>query len=409
MDPRRAAWAMAGLVTVYFQVHQPWRLRPLRSYEDVPGTDYWDLAKNKAILDRVAEKCYLPANAALLRLLEQHQGKFRVSFSLSGSFLEQARAMRPDVLESFQRLCGRDDVEVLGETHYHSLSSLWEDQSEFEAQARSHQQLVKELFGKVPTVFRNTELIFDNRIAGTVQGLGYRAMLTEGTEKVLQWRSPNHAYRAKSGLAVMLKNYRLSDDVAFRFHDHAWSEFPLTADKYARWLARAEGEVVNLMMDYETFGEHKWRETGIFEFLDHFPGEALRAGVEFATPGEAVQRLEPVGELDVPWAISWADVERDVSAWLGNEMQQEAFNALRDMRERVLATRDPQLVAAWRRLQTSDHVYYCSTKAIQDQDIHAYFSPYDSPYVAFIFLMNAIRDLEHKVRARLREREATAR
>ena len=389
------------LVTLYFQVHQPWRLRPLRSYEEVQGTDYWDGPKNQAILDRVAAKCYLPTNAILERLIEENGGRFRFAFSLSGTFLEQCRAMRPDVLESFQRLAAHPEVELLGETAYHSLAGLWDDPQEFEVQARLHRELVRDLFGRDVRVFRNTELIFDNRIARAVKAMGYEAQLTEGTEKILDWRSPAHVYESQDGLPVLLKHYRLSDDVAFRFHDPGWKEYPLTADKYARWLSQGQGDVVNLMMDYETFGEHKWAETGIFQFLEHFPREALKAGVEFLTPGEAVRRLKPVGKLDVPFAISWADVERDVSAWLGNEMQQEAFNALRAMRERVLATCDAQLIHAWRRLQTSDHVYYCSTKAIQDQDIHAYFSPYESPYLAFIYLMNAIRDLDDKCRARL--------
>lgn len=398
------------LATLYFQVHQPWRLRPLRSYEPVQGTDYWDRAKNKDILDRVARKCYLPTNKILLDAAREHGGRFRFAFSFSGTFLEQCQELRPDVLASFQELADEESVEVLGETYYHSLAGLWEDQAEFEAQCRLHRELVREVFGREPKVFRNTELIFDNRVERTVRGMGYQAILTEGIERILHGRSPNHVYEGLTGLPVLLKNYRLSDDVAFRFHDHQWSEFPLTADKYARWLAMPQGDVANLMMDYETFGEHKWAETGIFQFLEHFPREALRAGVEFVKPSEAVARLPVRGKLDVPFAISWADVERDVSAWLGNEMQQEAFNILRDMRERVLATGDPQLVQAWRRLLTSDHVYYCSTKAIQDQDIHAYFSPYESPYLAFIYLVNAIRDLDAKVRARLQERahEATA-
>lgn len=397
------------LVTLYFQVHQPWRLRALRSYEEVQGTDYWDTAKNKAILDRVAAKCYLPTNAMLLKLAKQHQGRFRFSFSLSGTFLEQCRELRPDVLESFQELAAQEGVEILGETYYHALAGLWEDQREFQDQVRLHRELVRELFGREPKVFRNTELIYDNRIASTIKGMGYQAILTEGIERILGGRSPNHVFESTSGLPVLLKNYRLSDDVAFRFHDHGWKEFPLTADKYGAWLGKPQGDVVNLMMDYETFGEHKWAETGIFQFLEHFPGEALRQGVEFLTPKEAVARLPVRGQLDVPWAISWADVERDVSAWLGNEMQQEAFNALRAMRERVLATHDPHLVQAWRRLLTSDHVYYCSTKAIQDQDIHAYFSPYESPYLAFIYLMNAIKDLDHKVRMKLEQQGAAAR
>ncbi|HEV8359750.1 MAG TPA: glycoside hydrolase family 57 protein [Candidatus Thermoplasmatota archaeon] len=389
------------LVTLYFQVHQPWRLKPLRSYEPVADGAYWDVGKNQGILDRVAKKCYLPANAMLEKLLDQHGEHFRFAFSLSGTFLEQCRELRPDVLESFQRLARRPQVEILGETYYHSLTGLWDDPSEFEQQARMHRELMRELFGRETRVFRNTELIYDNRIAAAVKGLGFQAILTEGTEKILHWRQPTYVYESTSGLPILLKHYRLSDDVAFRFHDPNWNEYPLTADKYAKWLALPQGDVINLMMDYETFGEHKWAETGIFQFLEHFPGEALRAGNHFLTPSEAIARLHPRDKLDVPFAISWADVERDVSAWLGNEMQQEAFNQLRHMKDRVLQTKDPQLIGTWRRLTTSDHVYYCSTKAIQDQDIHAYFSPYESPYLAFIYLMNAIRDLDHKVQTKL--------
>jgi len=389
------------LVTVYFQVHQPLRLRRLRSFEPPQGLDYFDGAKDQQVLDRIADRCYLPANATILRALEEHQGRFRVAFSISGTAVEQMKAHRPDALESFRRLAARDDVELLGETYYHSLASLWPEQDEFAEQARLHAALMKEEFGRVPRVFRNTELIFDNRLAGTVQKLGYDAILTEGTERILGARPPTRVYQSTSGLPVLLKHYRLSDDVAFRFHDSKWPGWPLTADKFARWLATTPGDVVNLMMDYETFGEHMWRESGIFEFLEWMPREALKAGNAFTLPGEAARALKPTGVLDVPWAISWADAERDVSAWLGNEMQQEAFEALRRLRPRVLATHDPDIIRAWRALTTSDHLYYCSTKGLADQSIHAYFSPYDSPYLAFIYLMNALRDLERKVETRL--------
>ncbi|MHB8605088.1 MAG: glycoside hydrolase family 57 protein [Thermoplasmatota archaeon] len=393
-------------VCFYFQVHQPIRLRRMHIFEMPERFDYWDHAKNKEIFDRVADKCYLPTNAALLELIAKHDGRFKVAFSLSGTFVEQARAFRPEVLDSFRALVDTGCVEILDETYYHSLAGLWEDQTEYKAQIAEHRELVKKEFGVEPAMFRNTELIYDDRIARTIESLGYRGIVTEGTEKILDWRSPNYVYRPSGEgrrLKVLLKNYRLSDDVAFRFGNGSWPEYPLTAEKYADWLARCEGPTVNLFMDYETFGEHNWRESGIFEFLDHLPGHVLaKPNLSFATPSEVAAANESVGTLDVPFAISWADTERDVSAWLHNEMQHQCFNDLRAMKDVVVQAADPELMHAWRLLQTSDHLYYCTTKFFGDQDIHTYFSPYDSPYQAFINYTNAIRDLAEKAKRAVR-------
>jgi alpha-amylase len=387
-------------ICLYFQVHQPFRLRRLRPLEASNGFDYWDHAKNKEILDRAATKCYLPTNALVAELARRTDGAFRVAYSLSGVLLDQLEAHRPDVLDSFRELARTGHVEILDETHYHSLAGLWGDQAEVQAQVAEHRRAVQRHFGQSPTTFRNTELVYDDRIAQTVDALGYKAILTEGADRILGGRSPNHLYRPAhpgSGLRVLLKNYRLSDDVAFRFSSHAWSQFPLTADKYAAWLAASPGQTVNLFMDYETFGEHQWPETGIFQFLEHLPRETARHGhLAYALPREVAARHEPIDTLHVPHAISWADTERDVSAWLHNRMQHHCFEQLRQVGNLVHAVRDDALTTAWRRLQTSDHLYYCSTKSLDDQDIHSYFSPYTSPYLAFINYKNALDDLQAK-------------
>lgn len=449
-------------VCFYFQVHQPMRLRRMHLFDPPAGTDYWDHAKNKAILDRAATKCYLPANALMAEQIRKSDGWFRVAYSLSGTFLEQLEQMRPDVLESFKALAATGHVEFLAETYYHSLAGLWADPTEHKAQIEAHRRLVKRHFNQESTTFRNTELIYDDRIAATVANLGYKAIVTEGTEKILGARSPNHIYRsapaslarhlpqpkavpqvqtnevsqvktngnglllatpdpssgmttygqslihsarepASSDLKVLLKNYRLSDDIAFRFSTPGWNEAPLTADKYAKWLAACQGDTVNLFMDYETFGEHQWPETGIFQFLEHLPNEVRKhPHLGFALPREVVAEHDAVGDLEVPTAISWADTERDVSAWLHNGMQQQCFEDLRTMGPEVLATGDANLAHAWRLLQTSDHLYYSCTKWMGDGDIHAYFSPYESPYLAYINHANAIADLRAKVQAALR-------
>lgn len=387
-------------VCMYFQVHQPMRLRRIRAFDDVEGYEIWDDQRNRELLDRVTEKCYLPANETMLDLIEAGGGDFRVAYSISGVLLEQAKRFRPDLIESFQRLARTGCVEFLAETYYHSLAGLWDDPGEFQAQITEHHAAIEDLFGQSPTVFRNTELIYDDRIADVVDKLGYKAILTEGTERVLGQRPPTHVYRpARPGndLSVLMKHYRLSDDIAFRFSSHNGGSGPLRADTYAAWLSKVGGDTINLFMDYETFGEHQWEETGIFEFLEHLPHEVAKRGdLEFALPSEVVAQHKPQGEIQAPQAISWADSERDVSAWLHNGMQHECFQTLEDMGKLVRDSGDPELTHTWRLLQTSDHLYYCTTKHLDDQAIHAYFSPYDSPYMAYINYRNALSEVREK-------------
>lgn len=401
-------------ICMYFQVHQPRRLRRIQAFRRPADLEYWDDANNRRILDRAAAKCYLPTNALLLELIERTDGWFRAAFSVSGVLLEALEEHRPDVLQSFQALADTGHVEFLNETYYHSLAGLWDDDTEFRAQIELHQRMTQRLFGQRPTVFRNTELIYDDRIARTVSDLGYKGILTEGTERVLGARSPNRVYQTadpSSQLRVLLKNYLLSDDIAFRFATPTWTEFPLTADKYAAWLAATPGETVNLFMDYETFGEHQWQETGIFEFVRHLPEQISRyPHLGFALPSEVVRQHNPVDHIEVPHAISWADAERDVSAWLHNKMQHLSFQKLRDLEPIVRASGDERILDAWRALQTSDHLYYQATKGMGDGDIHQYFSPYESPYLAFINHVNAIENLrecaQHFVQTRARESAA---
>lgn len=388
-------------VCMYFQVHQPMRLRRIRAFDDVEGYDLWNDDGNRGLLDRVTEKCYLPTNQTILDLIEAGDGDFRVAYSISGVLLEQAKRFRTDLIESFQALADTGCVEFLAETYYHSLAGLWDDPAEFKAQVAEHHATIEAMFGQSPTVFRNTELIYDDRIADVVDELGYEAILTEGTERVLGHRPPTHVYRPTrpgNDLSVLLKHYRLSDDVAFRFSSHG-GEAPLTADTYAAWLSKVGGDTINLFMDYETFGEHQWAETGIFEFLEHLPREvAKQDDLDFALPSEVVDRYKPQGEIEAPHAISWADTERDVSAWLHNKMQHECFQTLQDIRELVHEIEDPELTHAWRLLQTSDHLYYCTTKHLGDQAIHSYFSPYDSPYMAYINYRNALNEVREKAK-----------
>lgn len=393
-------------VCFYFQVHQPTRLRRIHAFRPPGRYDYWDDEKNRAILDRAANKCYLPANALIEELIRKTDGWFRVAYSLSGVFLDQAKRFRPDVIESFRSLAKTGHVEFLDETFYHSLSSLWDDPRECQTQIRQHNERVQELFGQDPKVFRNTELIYDDRIASAIEQDGYEAIVTEGTERILGDRSPNFVYRPARGsgkLRVLLKNYRLSDDIAFRFSSRTWQEFPLTADKFSRWLAASGGETINLFMDYETFGEHHWPETGIFDFLRNLPTEVQRhPRLGFALPHEVARESMPVGDVAAPQAISWADTERDVSAWLHNKMQQQCFEKLQSLAPLIYEADDAELSNAWRLLQTSDHLYYCTTKHFGDQDIHTYFSPYESPYIAYLNYRNAIEDVTMKVRTSLR-------
>jgi alpha-amylase len=390
---------------MYFQVHQPFRLRKYGVLDIGRSADYFDEAANRRIMEKVASKCYLPANALLLDLIRRHRGRFKVAFSISATALQQFARYAPGVLTSFRRLADTGCVEFLAETAYHSLSFLY-DRAEFDRQVDLHMDLIEAHFRQFPTVFRNTELIFNNSLAAHLEKRGFAAVLAEGADRVLGWRSPNflHTARGAPGIKVLLKNYRLSDDIAFRFSDRNWSQYPLDAGRYASWIhaINGSGEVVNLFMDYETFGEHQWAESGIFAFLDHLPAAILEHPDNcFATPHEIASRFASAGELDVPHFVSWADTERDLSAWLGNPMQEAAAKALYGLGPAVQASGDEKLLESWRRLTTSDHLYYMCTKFFADGDVHKYFNPYDSPYEAYIAFMNTVNDLALRAGARV--------
>ncbi|WP_300773767.1 glycoside hydrolase family 57 protein [uncultured Desulfovibrio sp.] len=383
-------------VCFYFQVHQPYRLRHYTFFDIGADAFYEDENANCDILLKVARKCYLPMNTLLLSLIRRHEGRFKVSFSLSGTALDQFVAYAPELIQSYRELVATGCVELLSETYNHSLAFLYSPE-EFREQVRLHDDRIEELFGVRPTVFRNTELIYNNALARTVEDMGYAAILAEGADHVLGWRSPNYVYRPTGcgKLKLLLKNYRLSDDIAFRFSDRNWPEFPLTAEKFAHWAGTAalSGDLINLFMDYETFGEHQWEASGIFQFMEALPDRLLRLpGFRFVTPSEAAATHEPVAELDVHNFMSWADAERDLTAWLGNDMQHDAIETVYRMEERVKARRDDGLLRTWRRLQTSDHFYYMCTKWFADGDVHSYFNPYGSPYDAYINYMNVMAD-----------------
>jgi len=363
---------------------------------------YFDQHLNQKIFEKVAKKCYLPTNNLILDLIRKYDGKFRVSYSLTGTFVEYCEKYLPELLDSFKELFKTGAVDLIEETYFHSLSGLYDDLNEFEEQVKMHRQMIRRTFNYKPKVFRNTEAIYDNRIAQKIADLGYKGIITEGAEKILGWRSPNFIYKpVNANLKVLLRNYKLSDDVGFRFSARNWPGFPLTADKYANWMSNSFGDVINLFMDYETFGEHQWVETGIFEFLKHLPDEVLKHdNLDFATVSEAVERYDAVGDIDSPWAISWADEDRNVSTWLGNNMQIACFNELKDIGRKLKRKGDKDLLYIWRLLQTSDHLYYISTKGFEDGTVHAYFSPYDIPYDGFVNYMNILQDLKEKAESR---------
>lgn len=393
-------------ICFYFQIHQPYRIRKYRVFEIGKKHDYFennleDNLSNKKILEKVANKCYLPANKLLLELLKKHP-EFKISFSFSGIFLDQLEEHLPKVVDSFKKLVDTGRVEILSETYYHSLSFIL-SKKEFGRQVEKHKKKIKKLFNFEPKVFRNTELIFNNELAEEVEKMGYEGILSEGADRILDWRSPNFVYKPKETkkIKLLLKNYRLSDDIAFRFGEKTWKEYPLTAEKFARWINKhnGNGQVINLFMDYETFGEHQWEATGIFEFLKQLPHEILKnRDNNFVTPTEAIRKYDSVGELDFPDFVSWADTERDLSAWLSNPLQKDAITKLYALEDEVLATKNNKLIEDWRRFQTSDHFYYMCTKWFLDGDVHKYFNPYESPYEAFISFMNALSDLKLRIR-----------
>ena len=383
-------------ICFYFQVHQPYRLRRYSFFDIGQSHFYEDVEANRTILDKVARKCYLPMNALLLRSIKQWEGKYKISFSISGVALDQFAEYQPEILDSFKALVDTGCAEIISETYSHSLAALF-DPEEFKAQVAMHDDLVKKHFGVTPRVFRNTELIYRNDIAQMVEDMGYAAILTEGADHILGWRSPNFMYSPQScnRIKLMLKNYRLSDDIAFRFSNRGWEEWPLTTEKFADWAhaVNGNGELINLFMDYETFGEHQWADSGIFEFMEALPGAIFNVGdLDFVTPSEAAKRYSPVAKIDVPNAISWADAERDLTAWLGNDMERDAIEALYALKDKVMATKDDGVIRTWRRLQTSDHFYYMCTKWFSDGDVHKYFNAYDTPYEAYINYMNVLSD-----------------
>lgn len=392
-------------IVFYFQVHQPFRLRRYSLFDIGNHGRYFDDAENARILRRIAERCYLPMNALIGRLIQRHEGEFRCAYSISGAALEQFEQWTPEVLESFRELAATGCVEFLCETSMHSLCGLFDEQ-EFVTQVEEQRERITRLFGAEPVTFRNTELVIDERVAALVEELGFRVLLGEGADHLLGTRSPHPVYRPRGTreLRLLLRDYKLSDDIAFRFSNRTWHEYPLTADRFARWVAAAQGpgRCIGLFMDYETFGEHQWADTGIFQFMEHLPREILaHPQLSFATPADFAFDPFEGGELAIPRPTSWADAERDLSAWQGNAMQKAASEAFWNSREKVLsaAESDPELLSAWRRLSTSDHFYYMCTKYFSDGDVHKYFSPYPTPHDAFLCFMNVLDDLSRRAEA----------
>lgn len=416
-------------ICFYFQVHQPYRLSKCSVFEMGSKEGYFDGPEaylNQAVFEKVAEKCYLPTNALMLELLNMHP-EFKISYSFSGVFLEQCLEygeIGQQVLDSFKALVKTGQVEILSETYYHSLSWLF-SKKEFAEQIIKHQKLIQKIFRKKPAVFRNTELIYSSEIAEFIREMGFKGILAEGWDYYLKCKSPNYLYTPEKitlhgedkkvanhyrirkvppkDIALLLKNYKLSDDIAFRFSNKGWTEWPLTTDKYAAWVDAAEGETINLFMDYETFGEHQWEDTGIFDFMRHLPEALLRRNIGFKTPSETIKAYEMKGQVHVPHLMSWADMERDLSAWCSNQMQESALKRVFDLEEHVMNSlaktkkRDEKILDDWRKLQTSDHFYYMCTKYWTDGDVHAYFSCYESPYDAYITYMNTLNDFEMKI------------
>ena len=394
-------------ITLYLHVHQPYRVREYSVFDTSIDHNYfndsnWDSDRNnQRIFNRFADKSYRPMNALLEKLLAQHPD-FKLSLSITGTFIEQAEMWAPDVLDSFKRLIATNRVEILSETYYHSLAFFY-NRDEFERQVEAHRAKIREVFGVETTVFRNTELAYNDELAQWADKKGFKGILAEGWDPILEWRSPNYVYRPEGteNISLLLKNYKLSDDIAFRFSNRSWSEWPLTVDKYTNWIEAASHDqpLVNLFMDYETFGEHQWKDTGIFTFFEEFIRRWLEDSADntFYTVSEAIEANKAVGTLSMPYTVTWADHERDLSAWLGNSMQQEAMRHMYDLEDDIIRSGDDALIADWRKLQSSDHMYYICTKDFADGDVHSYFSPYFSPYDAFLYYMNAVRDIRWRL------------
>ncbi|MFT5284982.1 MAG: alpha-amylase [Planctomycetota bacterium] len=395
-------------IAFYFQIHQPYRLKRYTFFDIGRGGSYFDDDENKRILQRVADKCYVPMNELLLEQIEKHDGKFRFAMAITGTVLEQMERWHPAALESFVRLTETGCVEIVCETSHHSLAFL-SDPDEFDAQVLAQRTRIEELFGQRAVTFRNTELVINNEVAEHVEALGFSALLGEGADQLLGIRSSHEVYRPATteNLSLLLRTYERADDIAFRFSNQGWDKWPLTAATFAKWLADVPGRAkyTGLFMDYETFGEHQWRETGIFDFMEQLPALVIaEPTLDFKTPSEIVAAHPPKLELDIPRTVSWADAERDLTAWLGNHMQREANRLLYELGPDVRRAAErghPEMLEDWRRLTTSDHVYYMCTKYFSDGDVHKYFSPYSTPHDAFIAFMNVLSDLKSRVRAAL--------
>lgn len=396
-------------VCLFFQVHQPFRHRRYRFFDIGNDHYYYDDYSNETIMRKIAENSYLPTNKLLLALIKKQKDKFKVAFSITGVALEQFQLYAPEVIKSFQSLAKTGCVEFLSETYSHSLSSL-KDKLIFERQVKLHDQLIFELFGQKPKVFRNTEMIYSDEIGAQVYLMGYKGILTEGARHVLGWKSPNFLYvnAQNPRLKVLMRNFKLSDDISFRFSNTNWSEYPLTAEKFIGWLNKLDPkeEVVNLFLSYESFGERQPKESGIFNFLEHLVHGVIKDNnLKFSTPADAVDELQPVSVVSVPHPISWADEERDLTAWLGNEMQKEAFEKLYDLRHRMAHCTSEELLKDWNYLQASDHFYYMSTKFFSNGQVHSYFNPFDSPFEAFINYMNVLSDFKIRLNTFIPENE----
>lgn len=390
-------------IVLYLHAHQPYRLRHYTVFDTASHHNYFEWAddksqSNQAVLRKVASKSYLPTNHTLIELAKKHQD-FKISLSITGTLLDQLEEWAPEALDSFKELVGTGRVEILAETYYHSLAFFY-SKPEFERQVDLHRQKIEQVFGQTPKVFRNTELAYNNALGEWADEKGYKGVLAEGWDPILGWRSPNFVYQPSKSVncRLLLKNYRLSDDIAFRFSNRNWSGWPLTAEKFCHWLNQTEPATnFNLFMDYETFGEHQWEDTGIFDFLRDLPQKWLAKDNVFMNVSEAIDKFEPVDRIDIPHTVTWADTERDLSAWLGNPMQHQAVQSLYELEERIRHSGDDKLLEDWSLLQTSDHFYYMCTKWFSDGDVHAYFSPYETPYEAFINFINAYHDLSYRL------------
>jgi alpha-amylase len=396
-------------ICLYFQVHQPFRYRRYRFFDIGNDHYYYDDYANESILRKVADRCYLPANQLMLELIKKHKGKFKIAYSISGLALEQFELYAPEVLDSFKALADTGQVEFLSETFSHSLVSL-KNPELFKKQVVDHDLLIEKYFGQKPKVFTNTELIYSDQIGEIVSEMGFKAMMTEGARQILGWKSPNFLYvnAINPRLKVLMRNFKLSDDLAFRFSNKGWNEYPLTAEKFVKWInALEKDEICNIFLDYEALGEHQSADTGIFKFMEHLPQTVFKQSkMTFVTPSEVAAKFQPVSLVSVPHPISWADEERDLSAWLGNELQDEAFNKLYELADRMSRVTDGAMIKDWNYLQSSDHFYYMCTKFFSDGEVHKYFNPYESPYEAFINYMNVLSDFKLRLNSFVPESKA---